>query len=54
MVWMFPMHSKVKSRPPSVISARTCWIGRSWSLGFTNSVTPNCLPVTKDKVLVLN
>mmetsp|Transcript_16402 Transcript_16402/g.18241 ORF Transcript_16402/g.18241 Transcript_16402/m.18241 type:complete len:213 (+) Transcript_16402:3-641(+) len=42
MVWTLPMHSKVKSRPPSVISTSTSWIGRSWSFGFTHSVAPIC------------
>ena len=41
MVWMLPMHSKVKSKPPSVISVSTCRAGRSWSLGLKNSVAPN-------------
>lgn len=41
IVWTLPIHSNVKSNPPSVKSTRTCCIGRSWSLGLTNSLAPN-------------
>ena len=36
------MHSKVWSTPQPVISMSTCWMGLSWSFGFTQSVAPNC------------
>ena len=35
-----PMHSKEWSTPQPVISTITCWIGLSWSFGFTQSVAP--------------
>ena len=42
MTLTLPMHSKVWSTPQPVISMSTCWMGLSWSFGFTQSVAPNC------------
>uniref|UniRef100_A0A7C9FRA9 Uncharacterized protein n=1 Tax=Opuntia streptacantha TaxID=393608 RepID=A0A7C9FRA9_OPUST len=41
MAWTFPVHSTLRSTPPLVISTITSCTGLLWSLGLTNSVTPN-------------